>query len=133
MKKLHVAASPLTGTIFCGTVLKGGRIWSANKQDVTIEALVAVAEHALHFKDRHNKDVLISKPDGTPDYRITVTKVDDFNQDWDLLEATQASLREHMDLLNAYQHIINELELLNPHDSDAIITLQDSIKDILKD
>ena len=43
MKKLHVAASPLTGTIFCGSVLKDGRTWAANKQDVTIDALVAVA------------------------------------------------------------------------------------------
>lgn len=71
MKKLHVAASPLTGTIFAGTVLKDGRTWGAGKQDVTIEALVAVAEHALHF----GKPVEISKADGTPEYRITVERI----------------------------------------------------------
>jgi len=71
MKKLHVAASPLTGTIFTGTVLKDGRTWGANKQDVTIEALVAVAEHALKF----GSPIEITKSDGTPEYRVTVEKL----------------------------------------------------------
>ena len=70
MKKLHVAASPLTGIIFVGTVLKDGRTWGSNKQDITIDALVAVAEHALQF----GKPVVISKS-GTPEYRITVEKL----------------------------------------------------------
>lgn len=42
----------------------------ANKQDLTIEALVAVAEHAMLF----GKPIEISKADGTPQYRITVEK-----------------------------------------------------------
>jgi len=71
MKKLHVAASPLTGTIFAGTVLKDGMTWGSGKQDVTIEALVAVAEHAIRF----GKPVIISKADGTPEYKITVEKL----------------------------------------------------------
>jgi hypothetical protein len=71
MRKLHVAASPLTGDIFAGTVLKDGRTWGAGKQDVTIDALVAVAEHTLRF----GKPVEISKADGTPEYRITVEKL----------------------------------------------------------
>jgi len=71
MKKLHIATSPLTGTIFAGTVLKDGRTWGANKNDVTIEALVAVAEHTLSF----GKPVEITKADGTPIYRITVEKL----------------------------------------------------------
>ena len=70
-KKLHLAASPLTNTIFAGSVLKDGRTWAANKQDVTMEALVAVAEHALRF----GKPVEISKADGTPEFRITVEKL----------------------------------------------------------
>jgi len=75
MSKLHIATSPLTGTIFCGRVLKGGRTWGANKEDKTIEALVAVAEHALHFKKLHGDDVVISKADGTPEYKITVERL----------------------------------------------------------
>jgi hypothetical protein len=67
MKKLHIAASPLTGTIFAGTVLKNGT-WGAGKQDLTIEALVAVAEHAAHF----GRPVEITGPDGKLKYRITV-------------------------------------------------------------
>lgn len=68
MKKIHIAASPLTGTIFAGTVLKDGRTWGAGKQDVTIEALVAVAEHALKF----GKPIEIIKADGALAYRISV-------------------------------------------------------------
>ena len=75
MKNLHIAASPLTGTIFCGSVLKDGRTWGANKKDLTIEALVAVAEHALHFKKLHADDIIISKQDGTPEYKITVERL----------------------------------------------------------
>lgn len=70
-KNLHVATSPLTGTIFAGSVLKDGRAWGANKKDVTVEALVAVAEHALKF----GKPVEISKADGTPKFRITVERL----------------------------------------------------------
>ncbi|QHS09045.1 hypothetical protein [Sinimarinibacterium sp. NLF-5-8] len=67
-KKLHVGCSPLTGTIFAGTVLKDGCTWGAGKSDVTIEALVAVAEHAARF----GRPVEITGPDGKLEYRITV-------------------------------------------------------------
>lgn len=70
-KKLHVAASPLTGTIFAGTVLKDGHTWGANKQDVTIDALVAVAQHAIKF----GGPVIISKADGTPEFKITAEQI----------------------------------------------------------
>ena len=70
MKKLHIAASPLTGTIFAGTVLKSGT-WAAGKQDLTIEALVAVAEHGLMF----GRPIEIRTPDGKPEYRITVERL----------------------------------------------------------
>ena len=72
MSNLHIGTSPLSGTIFAGKVLKASGIWSANKQDVTIEALVAVAEHALIF----GKPVVISNPDGSPLYKITVERMD---------------------------------------------------------
>jgi hypothetical protein len=69
-KPIHVAASPLTGTIYAGTLLKCGRVWAANKRDVTVEALVAVAEHTLQF----GKPVVIHA-NGEPEYRITVEKL----------------------------------------------------------
>ena len=68
-KKLHVATSPLSNTIFAGTILKDGRTWSASKQDVTTEALVAVAEHVLNF----GEPVIISKG-GVPEFEITVKR-----------------------------------------------------------
>lgn len=67
-KKLHVGCSPMTGTIFAGHVLKDGRTWGAGKQDVTLEVLVAVAQHAALF----GKPVEITGPDGKLEYRITV-------------------------------------------------------------
>lgn len=68
MKKLHIATSPLTNTIFAGTVLKDGWTWAANKQDVTLDALVAVAQHVAKF----GQPVEISRADGTLEYKITV-------------------------------------------------------------
>lgn len=44
---LHVAPSPITDTIFAGSVLKDGMTWGSNKTDVTGEACAAVAQHAL--------------------------------------------------------------------------------------
>lgn len=47
MKPLHVATSPITNRIFAGNVLKDGKTWASNKQDVTGAACGAVAEHVL--------------------------------------------------------------------------------------
>jgi hypothetical protein len=69
-KKIHIATSPLTGTIFAGGVLKDGRTWAANKKDLTIEALVAVAEHVTKF----GEPVEIMLPNGELEYTITVVK-----------------------------------------------------------
>lgn len=70
-KKLHIGCSPLTGTIFAGTVLKDGRTWGANKQNVTLEALEAVAEHVVRF----GAPVEISDETGKMLYRIAVEKM----------------------------------------------------------
>jgi phosphotransferase system HPr-like phosphotransfer protein len=70
-KKLHVGASPLTGTIYAGTVLKDGATWSTNRQDVTMDALVAVAQYGVHF----GQPIEITC-NGKPEYRITVKKLD---------------------------------------------------------
>jgi hypothetical protein len=69
-KKLMVATSPLTNTIFAGTLLKDGRTWAAGKQDVTLPALIAVAQHCVNF----GKPVEISRTDGSIEYRITVER-----------------------------------------------------------
>lgn len=69
-KQLHIGTSPLTGTIFAGHLLKDGRTWAAGKQDVTIDALVAVAQHALRF----GKPVEIRKASGELEFTITVQR-----------------------------------------------------------
>jgi hypothetical protein len=71
-RKLRVATGPLNN-IYAGHVLKtahgGHQTWAADKQDVTIEALVAVAEHVVRF----GKPVEISHADtGHIEYRISV-------------------------------------------------------------
>ena len=68
-KKLHIATSPLTNTIFAGTLLSDGMTWAANKQDVTLDALVAVAQHVEKF----GKPVEITNADTKKlEYRIIV-------------------------------------------------------------
>ena len=69
-KRLRIGASPITGTIYAGHLLKCGYVWGANKQDVTIDALVAVAMHVENF----GKPVVIHA-DGKPEYEITVRKL----------------------------------------------------------
>lgn len=71
MKNIHVAVSPLSNTIFAGTVNKKGNTWLGDKTDVTVESLVAVAKHVIEFGDA----VIISTEDGTPEYKITVEKL----------------------------------------------------------
>jgi hypothetical protein len=69
-RKLHIASSPLTNTIFAGHILKCGNVWAANKQDVTMDALVAVAQHVISF----GKPVMITNH-GEPEYEITVRRI----------------------------------------------------------
>ena len=69
MKKLKVAVSPLSNEIYAGTILKDGRTWGANKQDVTTDSLVAVANHVLNF----GQPVVITA-DGVPEFEIIVKK-----------------------------------------------------------
>lgn len=69
MKPIHIANSPLTNTIYAGHVLKGNR-FAAGKQDITIDALFAVAEHVV----RHGQPVVLAEED-TPVYRITVERL----------------------------------------------------------
>lgn len=47
MKKITVGCSGLSGTIFAGTLLKDGKRWSSNKQDVTDMAVNSVAHHLI--------------------------------------------------------------------------------------
>ncbi len=68
MKQLKVAASPLTGQIYAGTTIKNGSMFGANKQDVTMDCLIATIEHCLMF----NSTIQITKPDGTVDFEIDV-------------------------------------------------------------
>ncbi len=68
MKNLKIAASPLSGVIYAESTIKGGTMWGANKQDVTIECLIATIEHCLRFGDT----VQIAKTCGTVDFEIDV-------------------------------------------------------------
>lgn len=69
-KPLHIATSPLTNTIYCGSVDKAGTGWLSNKTDVTGAACGAVAEHVLAF----GKPVEVSV-NGKPAFEITVKRI----------------------------------------------------------
>ena len=71
MSKIRVGHSRLGNKIFAGTLINGGTMWSSNKTDVTIDALVAVCNHVAQFGD----DVVISKEDGTPEFKIKVERM----------------------------------------------------------
>ena len=71
MSKIRVGHSPLGNKIFAGTLIRSGTMWSSNKEDVTIEALVAVCNHVVQIVD----DVVISKEDGTPEFKIKVERM----------------------------------------------------------
>ena len=70
MKKLHVAISPITDRIFCGSVLKDGQTWAANKEDVTGEACAAVAMRAMAQGGE-----MVVTANGEPRWEITVREL----------------------------------------------------------
>lgn len=78
-KEIKIATSPLSNTIYAGTLLKDGRTWSAGKQDVTIDALCAVADHVIRF----GQPVTISDADGNPVYQIKAHAGDELSLDED--------------------------------------------------
>ncbi|KAF3997497.1 DUF7446 family protein [Glaciimonas immobilis] len=69
-KNIRIGTSPLSGSIFAGTLLKGGRMWSANKTDVTNEAIGAVIEHV-----NMQKNPVIVSVNGVPTYEILVRRL----------------------------------------------------------
>lgn len=71
-KSLHVALSPLTQTIYAGSVLKDGRTWSSNKRDVTGEASAAVAQRAIAMGG-----TMQVTANGVPAYEITARALSD--------------------------------------------------------
>ena len=66
-KPIVVATSPLTGTIFAGTLLRDQRTWSTNRSDVTGMACAAVAEHVIK-----KGGVIEVSCNGEPVFEITV-------------------------------------------------------------
>lgn len=68
MSKLHVGTSPISNVIFAGRLCRDGETWAGQPQDVTVSALVAVAEHV---DETEGKRVTVTA-DGTPRWEITV-------------------------------------------------------------
>lgn len=63
-----MATSPLTNTIYAGHTIKNGSMWGANKQDVTMDCLIATVEHCLNF----GSTVEILNQDGKVEFEIDV-------------------------------------------------------------
>jgi len=68
-KQIKLGVSPISNTIYAGHTIKNDTIWGANKQDVTVPALLVVIEHCLN----HGSEVVISSEDGEPHFSIKVS------------------------------------------------------------
>lgn len=99
MKPIHIDTSPLTNRIFAGHVLKNGRTWAANKQDVTGAACGAVAEHIL--ANGGNATVACN---GKPKFEITVRELNGDERTQAAAEAAptlcRATVRAVLDLMS---------------------------------
>jgi hypothetical protein len=73
-KKLTIGTSPLTNTIYAGSLLKGGTTWAADKQDITVNALVAVIEHCMYHEQKTGGEK-VALTSGNTKYIISVEKV----------------------------------------------------------
>jgi hypothetical protein len=65
-----VGTSPLTNRIYAGPVLKDGRTWGAGSQDVTGDAVIAVADHIIAA----GRPAVV-KVNGVPRWEITVREI----------------------------------------------------------
>lgn len=54
MAEYHLGVSPLTNTIYAGTLNKSKTMWQ-NKSDVTEEALVCVRDHLFSLAEQEGK------------------------------------------------------------------------------
>lgn len=71
MRIKKIGSSPLTGTIFYGTLETKTSMWVGDKIDVTEECVAATAEHMRHIK----KDYCYKTSDGK--YLVLSTEVHD--------------------------------------------------------
>lgn len=78
MSKLRIGNSPLTNTIYAGRLLKDQHTWAKGRQDVTIDALSAVADYCIRYQDK-NDGGLVTLSGGGKRFIISV-KVEDFAQ-----------------------------------------------------
>lgn len=54
MPEYHLGHSPLTNTIYAGTLIKAGTMWR-DKSDVTEEALACVRDHLFRLAEDEGK------------------------------------------------------------------------------
>ena len=72
-REVRVGCSPLSNNIYAGRLCVDGHTWQDGKQDVTIDALVAVAEHVERFGQSVK---LYGRPDA-PSYEIAVRRLNE--------------------------------------------------------
>ena len=67
MAQYHIGCSPISGTIYAGTLNKNGNMW-VNKSDATEEALASVRDHLEQKTNEEHKTTFgyeWTKKDGT--------------------------------------------------------------------
>jgi hypothetical protein len=79
-KKIHVVCNALSGNIYCGHFLKQDprtpnvSVLSTTATEVTEEAVFAVAEHAVLFKEQTDRNIVLSI-NGKHKYKIIVEEL----------------------------------------------------------
>ena len=71
---LHIGTSPITNTIFAGTINARGNCW-VSKQDVTMKAIGAVCEHVAERMRRDDAECIVITRGGVPVYEIIVREI----------------------------------------------------------
>lgn len=74
-KKLVLGVSPLTGTVYAGTTICSGTIWSNDKQDVTKEFINCILEKYAPKGDDKESSFMFEDINNNPIYKMTITKV----------------------------------------------------------
>lgn len=68
IRKITIGNSPITKTIFAGHLNSKGNLWS-DKQDLTIDVLMATVNHCLKWGNQEIKD-----ENGSQEFLITVCR-----------------------------------------------------------
>jgi len=79
-KKLHLGRSPLTNDIFVGSLIENGKVWGANKTEITADAIFMVLDHAIEHEKRSGEKLIVTAGDKKWTFNIVESENTDMNK-----------------------------------------------------